>query len=178
MEPSPRFATLGRAVTLAVVALAVLGLSACGVPLGPPKEEDTTNEAGYLFGERGVPIFQGGVADTPAGGGGIGVNAFLWRATLDTISFMPLASADPFGGVIITDWYAPPASGGTERFKLSVFILDQRLRADGVKVTVFRQERAGDEWMDVQVGANTATDLEDAILTRAREMWLDANAEP
>ncbi|MDA0654188.1 MAG: DUF3576 domain-containing protein [Proteobacteria bacterium] len=163
---------------LAAAAVAIVALSACGVPLGPPMEEDTTNEAGYLFGERGVPLFRSGAADTPAGGGGIGINAFLWRATLDTISFMPLASADPFGGVIITDWYAPPASGGNERFKLSVFILDQRLRADGVKVTVFRQERVGQEWIDARVGEDTATNLEDSILTRARELWLDANAGP
>jgi hypothetical protein len=90
---------------------------------------------------------------------------------------MPLASADPFGGVIITDWFAPPEAGSQERFKLTVFILDQNLRADGIKVSVFRQERQGaGEWLDAVSNAAMAVDLENAILTRARQMWLDAGA--
>ncbi len=107
------------------------------------------------------------------GGPGIGVNSFLWHASLDTVSFMPLASADPFGGVIITDWYSPPTSPN-ERFKVNVFILGRELRADGVKTSVFRQKR--DEktggWVDVEVDKNTAGDLENAILNRARQMRL------
>ena len=105
-----------------------------------------------------------------AGTGGIGVNSFLWRASLDTVSFMPLVSADPFGGVIITDWYSPPQSP-EERFKVNVYILGRALRADGIRASVFRQQRdtaAG--WIDAQVAPNTATDLENAILTRARQM--------
>ena len=169
-------------------AVMVFAVSGCGMPLGPPRERDRDaaveqgeeNGGGFLFGEQGVPLFQG---ERPApapggGGGGIGVNALLWRATLDTIAFMPLSSADPFGGVIITDWYALPDAGGGERFKLTVFILDHRLRADGIKVAVFRQEQANGVWVDAAVNASTAADLEDVILTRAREMWLDANAEP
>ncbi|MDY0243125.1 MAG: DUF3576 domain-containing protein, partial [Rhodospirillaceae bacterium] len=109
-------------------------------------------------------------------GAGIGVNAFLWRASLDTIGFMPLTSADPFGGVIITDWYQPPETPN-ERFKLSVFILDRTLRADGVRVSVFRQMRKGPgEWADAAVDKKTATDMENAILTRAREMRSAAKA--
>ena len=109
-------------------------------------------------------------------GAGIGVNAFLWRASLDTIGFMPLTSADPFGGVIITDWYQPPETPD-ERFKLSVFILDRTLRADGVRVSVFRQLRKGPgEWADAAVDKKTATDMENAILTRAREMRSAAKA--
>lgn len=158
--------------------LVILAVAGCGIPMGPPRDTTEVNEGGYLFGEEGIPLLQGGGQAAPAGGGGIGVNAFLWRATLDTISFMPLASADPFGGVIITDWFAPPDAGGGERFKLTVFILDQRLRADGIKVAVFRQERVDETWLDATVNPSTVTDLEDAILTRAREMWLDANAEP
>lgn len=105
-----------------------------------------------------------------AGGGGIGVNTFLWRASLDTVSFMPLASADPFGGVIITDWYSPPEAP-SERFKMTVYILDRQLRADGIKVSVFRQQlAAGNQWIDSRIGLGTATDLENAILTRARQL--------
>ncbi len=78
-------------------------------------------------------------------GTSLGVNAFLWRGALDTLSFMPLASADPWGGVIITDWYAPPTANG-ERFKATAYILGRQLRADGVRVTVFRQVRDGGQW--------------------------------
>ncbi|MCC7167378.1 MAG: DUF3576 domain-containing protein [Rhodospirillales bacterium] len=109
-------------------------------------------------------------------GGGIGVNAFLWRATLDTFAFMPLASADPFGGVVITDWYAPPETPG-ERFKTTVYILDKVLRADGVRVALFRQVRDGaGNWNDAPVDAKTVTDLENAVLTRARQLRM-ASAE-
>ncbi len=107
------------------------------------------------------------------GGPGIGVNSFLWHASLDTVSFMPLASAVPFGGVIITDWYSPPNSPG-ERFKVNVFILGREVRADGVKTSVFRQKRDDKTgtWVDAEVDKNTAGDLENAILSRARQMRL------
>ncbi|HTS94165.1 MAG TPA: DUF3576 domain-containing protein [Stellaceae bacterium] len=108
------------------------------------------------------------------GGGGVGVNSFLWRASLDTVSFMPLASADPFGGVIITDWYSPPKTPD-ERFKVNVFILGRDLRADGVRASVFHQTKdPKGQWVEASVDANTATDLENAILTRARQIRLSA----
>ncbi len=108
------------------------------------------------------------------GGTGIGVNAYLWRASLDTVSFMPLVSADPFGGVIITDWYTTPDSP-YERFKMIVYILDIKLRADGVKVNVFRQQLVDErEWKDALVSAGTGTNLENAILTRARQLRIKA----
>lgn len=101
---------------------------------------------------------------------GIGVNSFLWRASLDTVGFMPIASADPFGGTILTDWYQLPESP-TERFKVNVFIMDRALRADGVKVAVFKQMRdATGGWIDVKVEPRMATDLENSILTRARQL--------
>ncbi len=99
----------------------------------------------------------------------VGVNAFLWRATLDTIDFLPLKSADPQGGIITTDWYADPAVPD-ERFKLTVYILDRRLRADGINVSVFRQVKDGAEWKDAETSADTEIQLENAILTRAREL--------
>ncbi len=108
--------------------------------------------------------------DEGGGGAGIGVNSFLWRATLDTVSFMPLASADPFGGVIISDWYSP-AETPNERFKVNVFILGRELRADGVRCSVFRQRKdANGGWIDASVDGNTGTDIENAILTRARQI--------
>jgi hypothetical protein len=103
---------------------------------------------------------------------GIGVNGYLWRATLDTLSFMPLASADPFGGTVITDWYSNPEKPD-ERFKCTVYILDTRLRADGLKVTVFKQTRdSAGNWADSPSAAQTETDIENAILTRARQLRL------
>ncbi len=112
--------------------------------------------------------------DDAAGAAGIGVNAYLWRATLETVDFVPLASADPFGGLIITEWYQP-AEVPDERFKLNILIRDRVLRADAVKVSVFRQVRApSGEWVDAPVAPGTARALEDKILTRARELRIVA----
>ena len=110
------------------------------------------------------------------GGTGIGVNNYLWRASLDTISFMPLASADPFGGVIITDWYTPPETPA-ERFKMNVYILGRQLRADGVRVAVFRQNRDGNNWIDATVTSTTSVNLENEILNRARQLRFAARAD-
>ena len=107
----------------------------------------------------------------PASGGrsGIGVNAFLWRASLDVISSWPVSSADPFGGVIITDWYAPPETP-RERFKFNIFILGRALRADGVRVSIFKQIlSAGGEWQQAVLQTDTQTLVENSILTRAQQ---------
>ena len=116
---------------------------------------------------------RGGTANASrAAAPAIGVNSYLWRATLDTLSFMPLASADPYGGVVITDWYANPEKPD-ERFKATVYILDTRLRADGLNVTVFKQARdTAGGWVDASVTDQTETDLENAILTKARQLRL------
>ena len=99
----------------------------------------------------------------------IGVNAYLWRAALDTISFAPLLQADANTGVIITDWYANPQSP-TERVKVTVAILDQDLRADALRVTASRQVNQGGQWVNAPVSAATVQKLEDIILTRARDL--------
>jgi hypothetical protein len=98
-----------------------------------------------------------------------GANPYLWRASLDTLKDLPLESADPFGGTIIYDWTTYPDIPD-ERIKATVFILDSRLRADGVKVAVFRQVRVGEEWSDSAVDSSTSLQLENAILTRARNL--------
>jgi hypothetical protein len=111
-------------------------------------------------------------AAATAANAGIGVNSYLWRATLDTLSFMPLASADPYGGTIITDWYADPQKPN-ERFKATVYILDTRLRADGLSVSVFKQTKdASGQWVDSPVANQTSIDIENAILTKARQLRL------
>jgi hypothetical protein len=163
-----------------------IGLTGCNssptveVPQGyeTSQQERIRNQYGTVFGGNDT-IFQRGTGryarkdGAEGGGAGIGVNAYLWRAALETIAFLPLTQADPFGGVIITDWHSPPETPD-ERFKLNVYILDTVLRADGLKVVVFRQ--TGDEtgWRDAAVDPQTATKIEDNILTRARELRIAA----
>jgi hypothetical protein len=131
---------------------------------------DPNQEAGSVFAPGGLNIFGEDEKPPQDGGGGIGVNSFLWRASLDTISFMPLASADPFGGVIITDWYSPPETQD-ERFKITVYILGRDLRADGIRAAVFRQRQdTAGTWTDAAVQQKTTVELENAILTRARQL--------
>ncbi|MEQ8194957.1 MAG: DUF3576 domain-containing protein [Rhodospirillales bacterium] len=121
----------------------------------------SSKESGLLFGDSEV-----------GKGGVIGVNSYLWRASLDTISFMPIKTADAFGGVILTDWHSP-AESPNERFKLNVYILDRALRADGIRVAVFRQVLdKGNQWRDAAITKKTARQIEDAILTRARQIRL------
>jgi Domain of unknown function (DUF3576) len=164
----------------------VIGLVGCSgadveVPQGYRTEnnERIRDQYGTVWGDGGA-LFERGTGrfareDGADGGGGasIGVNAYLWRAALETIDFLPLAQADPFGGVIITDWYSPPETPD-ERFKLNVYILDTVLRAGGIKVAVFRQTSAENGWRDATVDPQTAIRIEDNILTRARELRIAA----
>ena len=142
-----------------------------------PRQSGDKKEPG-LFGSGGLSldIFGSGKNGRGDGGPGIGVNSYLWRASLDTVSFMPLASADPFGGVIITDWYTPPETPN-ERFKMNVYILGRQLRADSVRVAVFRQEQSGENaWLDSTIKSDTALTLENQILTRARQLRIASAA--
>jgi hypothetical protein len=101
----------------------------------------------------------------------IGVNAYLWRAALETLDFMALASTDSKGGVLVTDWYSNPVTPA-ERVKVTVYILDKRLRADALKVTVSRQWQQGGEWVDQPDKYSSAAKLQEAILTKARYIRL------
>jgi Domain of unknown function (DUF3576) len=105
----------------------------------------------------------------------IGVNAYLWRAALDTVSFMPLLQTDSNGGVIVTDWYTNPANP-SEQMKLTVSILDQDLRADAVRVAASRRVSQGGGWVDAPVQAATVQKLEEVILTKARDLRRNATA--
>ena len=151
-----------RGVTFGLLALT---LASCGT-FRRDEPEVVSEESRGLFG---TGIFARG-PEQPAQAQ-IGVNGYLWRASLDTLAFMPLASADPYGGVIITDWYAAPEVPN-ERFKATVYILDTRLRADGLNVTLFKQVGQNGAWVDAQPSPQTETDLENAILTRARQLRL------
>jgi hypothetical protein len=135
-----------------------------------PENQGVEAARGKLFGSEGLSLNVGGKATKPADdGGALGVNAYLWRGALDTLSFMPLSSADPFGGVIITDWFQPPAAQG-ERFKATAYILGRQLRADGVRVVIFRQVAQNGAWVDAPVSPSTTADIENKVLARAREL--------
>ena len=125
-------------------------------------------------GANGSISTSSGDAGSSLNGESVRTNPYLWQASLESLDFLPLLQADSSGGVIISDWYAPPETP-EERFKISVFIRDRVLRADAVKVAVFRQTARGDGWVDAEVDPSTATGLEDNILKRAQELRL-ANA--
>jgi len=178
-----------NAIRYSLLGLTVLSLAACGGdpdavtekrsgPSGDRNRRDASTGLGGRNQEEGSLFGPGGLFGTKANnakntsGTGVAVNAFLWRASLDTINFIPLISADPFGGVIITDWYTP-SEAPSERMKVQITILDRELRADGVRVSVFKQQQAartGSTWVDTQVDPRTNTEIENAILTRARQL--------
>ena len=177
---------LSNTLRFIVVTAAALGLVSCGDPdsvtekrtgaSGDRTKRDMATglggrntETGSLFGPGGIFGSKSDKKDGPDTG--VAVNAYLWRASLDTINFIPLVSADPFGGVIITDWYTP-AESPNERMKVQITILDRELRADGVRVAVFKQQTSpkGGAWVDAQVDPRTNTEIENAILTRARQL--------
>jgi hypothetical protein len=155
--------------------LGTLALNACsGVKTSQPSYYNPEN-SGLPPGQTGdsSSLFTFGKgAGTAVGGGGasqIAVNAYLWRATLSTLAFMPLVSADPFGGVIITDWYIPPASPG-ERFKVNAYIMGRQLTANAVQVSVFHQVNQGGQWVDSPADPSVASGLEDRILAQAADL--------
>lgn len=170
-----------------LIALLVLPLlSACSdngekLSAGRPIAADRARweNRGRVTGDQeggGFSVF-GGDKSEEASGSPIGVNSFLWRATLDTLSFMPIASADPFGGVVITDWYEDPKTPG-ERFKVNALILDRTLRADGVRISVFKQKKdVSGQWVDAPVENSVGRGVEDTVLTRARQLRVAQSTE-
>lgn len=136
-----------KATSAAAALILALGLAACGGGRGERVEAD-------LAASRVSTI---------------GVNAYLWRASLETLGFMPMDQVDSDGGVIVSDWYANPQAPD-ERVKVSVFILDKDLRADGLRVSAVRQLRTGGTWVEAPVRAGTVQKLEETILSRARSL--------
>ena len=147
-SPAGNFRNLGRA---GLVAMAALALVSCGKKDRPKAD---------LAASRITTI---------------GVNSYLWRASLEALSFMPLVQTDSNGGVIVTDWYANP-NNPNERMKVTVTILDQDLRADALRVAASRQTAANGVWVDAPVQAASVQKLEDVILTKARDLRRQASA--
>lgn len=157
-----------------------LFLTACSsagpVTQNPDPMERSRERAGSLFGD-GITFGGTDRGGERGAGTGVAVNSYLWRASLDTISFFPMAQVDAFGGVIITEWHSLPEAPN-ERYKLNVYILGRELRADGVRVAIFKQARASNgEWRDVPVPEGAATEVENAILTRARQIRINTQAQ-
>lgn len=172
-----------RKIPLACCALLAFALAGCSsieteakYPTGYDRsltgDDNIYEKPSGIFGDQGGLL--GRDKDEDQGGAnGLAINAYLWRASLDTISFMPLNSVDPFGGVILTDWYTSPENS-KERFKVNVFILDKQLRSDGIKVKVFNEVLKNGRWVSSPVAEGTARKLEDTILTRARQLRIAA----
>lgn len=167
-----------RPILAALLLAAASAVTACASDNDRSEGQSRLGDSGGGFS---LPFFgddddnEDANSDTALGGAQIGVNSFLWRASLDTLNFMPLASEDPYGGVIITDWYADPARPN-ERFKAQVYILDTRLRADALNVSIFRQTLTNGAWVDAAVDPATASQIENAILTKARQLRLSTLA--
>jgi hypothetical protein len=170
-----------RSAVLFALILSLFAITSCeGIkteakyPVRREGDKSNTVYAGEregIFGKGGLGVF--GDDKDKKQGVGITVNAYLWRAALDTMSFMPISNADPFGGTIITDWYEDPNAKG-ERVKANILILSRELRTDALKVSLFRQVATKGGWKDAPVDPKTVTALENTILTRARQLKVAA----
>lgn len=140
----------------------IFGIAGAAAALAACANTETSTAGRY------DPLIQGERGSVPTN-----VNRYLWRASLDTIDFMPVTQADPLAGLITTDWYGNPQSPN-ERFKTNVYVLDTALRADALRVSVFRQQLTEYGWVDAQVNPATAREIENAILSRARELRLNS----
>tara|TARA_Y100001970_G_C14029424_1_gene747808 strand:+ start:336 stop:899 length:564 start_codon:yes stop_codon:yes gene_type:complete len=171
-----RIALLRKSMLIFLISFA---LSGCSTSFNMPdwmdadlsRERAAERQAKKDGGPKGkiqdsIKLFGSDVRDS---GAVIGVNSLLWRASLDTISFMPLEEADPYGGIIMTEWYNNP-NNPNERYKITIYILDTRLRADAVRVSLFMQQNLNGEWVNISTSEDTRLQLENSILTKARQM--------
>ncbi len=166
---------LSKFIAPAGVAASLLALGGCGVTITQVPKNTPPGSVGSVASNSGSggSMFSFGSGTPASNPGQIQVNAYLWRAALNTLAFMPLVSADPFGGVIITDWYIPPATPD-ERFKVNAYILGQQLTADAIQVSVFHQVQQGGQWVDAPADPSVASGLEDRILAEAANLQAEA----
>ena len=146
----------------------------------PEGDKVATAESGSVFDfftfDKKDPAPQASAQQAAAPASGLSVNAVLWQASLETLSFMPLASADPIGGVIISDWYNDPAATN-ERVKVNLIISGLELRADALRVSLFRETLRGGKWVATATSVAAARQLENIILTRARDLAVSRRAD-
>ncbi len=167
--------SLGNIAVPVALVTALLSLGACSGVKTSNADVNNYQNSGLPQGQAGADssglgwTFGKGSSSTNSQATQIQVNAYLWRATLDTLSFMPLVSADPFGGVVITDWYSPASTPG-ERFKVNAYILSKQLTANAIQISVFHQVQTGTGWADAPADPSLASGLEDRILSRAADL--------
>ncbi len=157
-----------------ILFIGLLFLASCsGSPNGgntSPPSNTRDAPAGSIFtgsSESGISLTDLFSPEAPPSG--FVVNAILWRASLDTVSVLPLSIVDTFGGTIVTDWYISP-DDANRRIKVAIFVLDGELRADGIEVKSYLQSRVAGDWIDIGRDPDFSRRLEDLILTRAREI--------
>lgn len=167
------------------IACAALWLVACSsssetaqptveAPPPPAATQTAANESGGSVFDWFGASSTSGASTVEDRKGGVAVNAYLWRASLDALSFMPMDQTDPFGGTIKTGWYVPPATPN-ERLRVAIYILDSRLRADALRVSVFKEAKnPTGSWVDATVDPETVTKLENLILNKARALKIQA----
>lgn len=152
-------------------------LSDCSADLAPKEGQEAPigrDEArkyadGRLLGDDFL-LFGAQKKYDPNAGGTMRVNPHLWQASLDVTSFMPLASSDAAGGVIITDWYTS-GDKPNERIKLTINISDRVLRSDALKIIMYKQAKGRNgDWVNATVDASAMRQMEDLILTKARDL--------
>ena len=140
--------------------------------------ETRLQTGGGLFGKKGLSmsglINQDSETNTVVGSIGMSINAFLWQGALDTLSFMPLSSADPIGGTIITDWYSS-TNNPDERCKLNIFISGKELKTQNLRVASFCQNYQDNRWVNKDISDDNNIKLENAILNKAKKLKLESS---
>ena len=134
--------------------------------------ENRLRSGGGLFGKKGMSL--GGIGNsekTATATIGLPINPYLWKGSLETIDFMPLASADPFAGIIITDWYTSQNTPN-ERCKINIFIRGHKMKTDNLKVNSFCQSLLNGQWVDIKNNIDNDARLENAILNKAKKIRL------
>ena len=140
--------------------------------------ETRLQTGGGLFGKKSLSftgiVNQEEESNSGVANLGMAINIYLWQGALDTISFMPLSSADPIGGTIITDWYSLE-SNENERCKLNVFIMGSELMTQNLRVTSFCQNYKNEKWINTTIDSENNTKLENAILNKAKKLKLQSS---
>jgi hypothetical protein len=168
MEPSVKN---HFALALVAVSLSLTGCS--GISPAPVQKEE--QPVSFFTGKPGgIKLSDFGSSDS--GDGAMPVNALLWRAALEIASFVPLDDVDTFGGTIVTEWYSLP-DRPDERIKLAIFVIGRELRSDAISVRVYLQKQSDGVWVQVGQDDDLKTQIEDLILTRAREIRAEAVTE-
>ena len=168
-----KFTRLGRVLSFSL-GTALLLSSCSGLKTTPAKQPE--EPVSVITGKPGGLKLTDFNKDKTSSGNGLPVNALLWRAALDVASFVPLDDVDTFGGSIVTEWHQPKATPN-QRLKLTVFVIGRELRSDAITVRAYIQNRLGTEWVDAGRDEALGRQLEDLVLTRARELRAAATAE-